>query len=83
LIALAAALVLLAELTEISEGQKKTVLGKTFCPIVERARASGMTDEQIIAMAVAEHVPAWIILWARKNCVVATEPRTSLGVFLG
>jgi hypothetical protein len=78
---IAAAALLLAVVATpvlVSEGQKQTSLGKVFCPIVERARASGMTDKQIVEAAVAKHVPAWIILWARKNCVVATGPRTDL-----
>jgi hypothetical protein len=58
--------------------QSEILLGKKFCPIVNAARAAGMTDDQIIAMAVIRGVPPHMILWAKKNCIVANGPRSSL-----
>jgi hypothetical protein len=58
--------------------QNEISLGKKYCPIVNAARAAGLTDDQIVAIAVVRGVSPKMIIWARKNCVVATEPRSSL-----
>jgi hypothetical protein len=88
---LAATAVLLVELVATSHHrpqlpapvQSEISLAKKYCPIVTAARAAGLTDDQIVAIAVVKGVSPKMIIWARKNCVVATEPRSSLGAFLG
>ncbi len=51
--------------------QAEIELGKKYCPVVNAARATGVTDEQIIAMATAMGVSSAMIAWAQKNCVAA------------
>jgi hypothetical protein len=71
---LALAILVLVDLptAALSEGQRQTIMGRTFCPIVARARATGMTDEQIIASALSKGVPQSVVLWAQKNCTSAS-----------
>lgn len=54
------------------------LLGKKYCPMVNAARAAGLTDDQIIAIAVAKGVSPAMIIWAKKNCIIAIGPRSSL-----
>lgn len=91
MIAAAAALLLVVELAgnhhrpQPPPPQPEISMGKKYCPTVNMARASGMTDDQIIAMAVGMGVSPQMIVWAQKNCIVAKRdltpangPRSSL-----
>ena len=48
-------------------GQSEIVVWKKVCPMVTAARAAGMTDDQIIAVAVAQGVSPGVIVWAKKR----------------
>jgi len=38
------------------------------CPLVQSYRAQGMSDAAIEQLARENHVPRWIIAWAKRNC---------------
>jgi len=77
---LAADLVLVASaLPPETPAQFDIRLGKKYCPIVTAARAIGLTDDQIIAMAVARGISPGMIIWAKKNCIVAQPASPAIG----
>lgn len=40
----------------------------TCCPMVDEARARGMSDQQIEVYAREHHIPEWVIAWAKRRC---------------
>jgi hypothetical protein len=42
-----------------------------YCPLVNAARAAGLSDDQIASTATAMGVSAEGVAWAKKNCIVA------------
>ena len=45
-----------------------TISLSNCCPMVNAARAAGLSDHKIEQLAREKGVPAYIIAWAKRNC---------------